>query len=328
MVISRTPLRVSLVGGGSDLPAFSTHHGGAAVSFAIDKYVYAIVSERFEPDIRVSYSETEIVSSVSELRHELVREALRATGIPRGVEIVTIADVPSRGTGLGSSSAVTIGVLNALFAYQGILKLPAELAAEAARIEIDVLGKNIGRQDQYACAFGGVQLLRFGPGTAVRRDPVVMPDNRRRDLENSLLMFYTGKQRGSDAVLDQIGVSAAAGDAAQAQLARMRDLAIELYQELGADAPAERVGEYLHENWLLKRRLADGVSDEQIDGWYESARAAGAIGGKLLGAGGGGFLLFYVPRERHDAVRSALRELRELPIRIDHHGSRIISVGR
>jgi len=328
MVISRTPLRVSLVGGGSDLPAFSAEHGGAAVSFAIDKYVYAVVSERFETGIRVSYSETEIVGSVSEIRHELVREALRATGIPRGVEIVTIADVPSRGSGLGSSSAVTIGVLNALFAYQGILKLPAELAAEAASIEIDVLGKNIGRQDQYACAFGGFQLLRFGPGAAVRRDPVVMPEHRRRELEDSLLMFYTGKQRASDEVLDQIGAAAAAGSAAHEHLAQMRDLALELYQKLGSDAPAELVGEYLHQNWVLKRRLADGVSDEQIDRWYDLARAAGAIGGKLLGAGGGGFLLFFVPHARQEAVRAALRELRELPIRMDHHGSRIISVGR
>lgn len=321
MVISRTPLRVSLVGGGSDLPGFADEHGGAVVSFAIDKFVYVIVTKRFENDLRVSYSQTEIVSSVGDLRHELVRETLRAAGIPRGVEIVTIADVPSRGTGLGSSSAVTIGTLNALFAYQGILKAPAELAEEAARVEIDVLGKKIGRQDQYACAFGGFQLLRFGPGRAVRRDPVVMPDGLRRELEHSLLMFYTGKHRAGDELLERVGT-------AHDRLGQMRDLALELYRELGNGASPTIVGEYLHQNWELKRQLAPGISDEQIDRWYEDARRAGAVGGKLLGAGGGGFLLFFVPPERQEEVRAALRELRELPIRVDNHGSRIISVGR
>jgi len=284
------------------------------------------VTERFEPEIRVSYSETEIVSSIDELKHELVREALRTAGLPRGVEVLTIADVPSRGTGLGSSSAVTVGALNALFAHQGILKSAAELASEACRIEIDVLGKPIGKQDQYACAFGGLQLLRFGPGDAVRRDPVIMSDERRRELEANLLVFSTGQQRASDDVLTDIGAGAAESAGTRDALATMRDLAVQLYEELGAGAEADVLGDYLHRNWELKRELDGGVSSDAIDVLYERGREAGATGGKLLGAGGGGFMLFYVPRGGHDAVRRALSGLRELPVRFDAQGSRIIHV--
>lgn len=326
MVISRTPLRISFVGGGSDLPPFAREHGGAVLSTAIDKYVYVIVTERFEPEIRVSYSETEIVSSIDELKHELVREALRAAGLPRRVEVLTIADVPARGTGLGSSSAVTVGALNALFAHQGILKSAAELASEASRIEIEVLGKPIGKQDQYACAFGGLQLLRFGPGDAVRRDPVIVSEEQRRALESNLLVFSTGRQRANDDVLTDIGAGAIERAETRDALATMRDLAVQLYEELGAGAEADVLGDYLHRNWELKRDLDGGVSNDEIDALYERGRASGATGGKLLGAGGGGFMLFYVPTGEHDAVRRALSDLRELPVRFDTQGSRIIHV--
>lgn len=325
MVISRTPLRVSFVGGGSDLMSFSRRHGGAVLSTTIDKYVYVVVTERFEDDLRVSYSRTEIVDSVGKLKHDLVREALRLAGLPRKVEIVTIADVPSRGTGLGSSSAVTVGVLNALYAYQGILKAPDELAAEASRIEIDILGKPIGKQDQYATAFGGLQLLRFGPGDAVERDPVILSDETRRSLQRNLLLFYTGKQRSASKVLGEISASAASRDTKR-NLERLRNLAYELYNEIGS-GNADALGEYLHKGWELKRRL-DGVTNARVDGWYQKARSAGATGGKLLGAGGGGFMLFYAPRERHDAVRHALAGLREVPMRFESTGSRIIHIGQ
>jgi D-glycero-alpha-D-manno-heptose-7-phosphate kinase len=325
MVISRTPLRVSFVGGGSDLTSFASNYGGAVVSTTIDKYIYVIVTERFEDDLRVSYSRTEIVGSVAKLKHDLVREALRLAGLPRRVEIVTIADVPSRGTGLGSSSAVTVGVLNALYAYQGILKSPAELAAEASYIEIDVLKKPIGKQDQYATAFGGLQLLRFGPGDGVERDPVVLADSARRELERNLMLFYTGRQRSAAKVLAEIDASA---DTKQTKrsLERLRDLAYELYEEMGK-GNAAALGDYLHKGWEHKRRLG-GVSNAKVNRWYDDARAAGAVGGKLLGAGGGGFMLFYASRERHDAIRAALPELREVSVRLDTSGSRIIHVGR
>ena len=316
MVISRTPLRISFVGGGTDLPSFAREHGGAVVSTTIDKYVYVVVTERFENDLRIAYSRTEIRERLDDVEHELIREALRMAGLPRGIEIVTIADVPSHGTGLGSSSAVTVGALNALFAYQGILKSAAELAAMAAEIEIEVLGKPIGRQDQYATAFGGLQLLRFGP------DPVA------RSLERNLMMFYTGRQRSASELLGAVGTTIERDGGAQEDLAHMRDLAIELFQHLGNGSSPDLVGEALHRNWELKRRLHPGIADSEIDRWYEAAREAGAMGGKLLGAGAGGFLLFYACPDDQPAVRRALRDLRELPFRFEREGSRISHVSQ
>jgi D-glycero-alpha-D-manno-heptose-7-phosphate kinase len=327
MVISRTPLRVSFVGGGSDLPVFADAYGGAVVSAAIDKYVHVIVTERFESSIRVSYSTTEIVDRVEELQHELVREALRAAGIRRRVEIVTIADVPSRGSGLGSSSAVTIGLLNALFAYQGILKAPVALAEEAARIEIDVLGKPIGRQDQWASAYGGLQFLRFGVGGTVEREPVILSSEAATKLDRNLLMFWTGGTRSADPILEEL--QRASGDAAVAELvSRMRDVAVTLHRELGTGADPAVVGDRLRENWELKRALPGGVTNPEIDAWYDQALGAGATGGKLLGAGGAGFLLFYVPRPQQEAVRRALADLRELPFRFASRGSSIVLLDR
>jgi D-glycero-alpha-D-manno-heptose-7-phosphate kinase len=325
VLISRTPLRVSFVGGGSDVVSFSAEHGGAVVSTTIDKYVYVAVNKRFEETTRVSYSRTEIVSSIDELEHELAREALRTAGIPRGTEIVTIADVPSEGTGLGSSSAVTVGLLNALFAYQGILKSPGELAEEAARIEIDVLGKPIGKQDQYAAAFGGLQLLEFGPGSTVSRTPLVLAEEQRQALGRNLLMFHTGRVSSGEP-LEQL--KAVAGEPETvARLERLRDDALALFRDLSGGAGLDVLGEAMNEGWQRKRELP-GVTDAQIDGWYEAARVAGAIGGKLLGAGSGGFLLMYVPVERQGDVRRALADLREFAFAPESEGTRIIYVGR
>lgn len=329
MVISRTPLRVSFVGGGSDLPYFARQHGGAVVSTTINKYVYVLVTERFEDSLRVSYSKTEIVDTVAQLEHDLAREALREVGLPRKVEIVTIADIPSRGTGLGSSSAVTIGLLNALFAYQGILKSQTELAEMAAHIEIDVLGSPIGRQDHYASAHGGLQFLRFGPGDRVERHPVITSQELRRSLERDLLMFYTGRARSAATILQDVHTELVAdGSGHEERLGRMRDHALELFRHLGNGADPAFLGRQLHSNWHLKRELHPNVSSEEIDCWYERAMDNGALGGKLLGAGGGGFLLFYVPVERQSAVRRALHDLRELPFQFDSEGSRITYVGR
>jgi D-glycero-alpha-D-manno-heptose-7-phosphate kinase len=329
MVISRTPLRVGFVGGGSDLVAFSREQGGAVLSTTIDKYVHVLVTGRFEDSLRVSYSKTEIVERVDELEHELVREALRVAGIPRKVEIVTVADVPSHGTGLGSSSAVLVGALNALFAYQGVLKTADELADEAARIEIDVLGKPIGRQDHWAAAHGGLQLLRFGPGDAVRRDPGLLSSAGRDALERRLLMFYTGRQRRAADVLEKIQRNLMDDNGAQARLAWKRDAAVGLYERLTGDGDdLDELGRLLNEDWAAKRELDETVSSVEIDAAYDAARAAGALGGKLLGAGGGGFLLFYVPPESQSSVREALRGLRELPFRLEQHGSRIVYVAR
>lgn len=310
------------MGGGTDLPEFYEQHGGAVVSTAVNKWIHVVVARRFEGDVRVSYSQTEIVKSASDVKHELVREAMRLAGIPRGIDIVTLADVPTRGTGLGSSSAVTVGVLNALYAFQGIYKSPLQLADEAARIEIDILGKPIGRQDQYAAAIGGINLIEFlSGGRGVRVEPVVCSSETLDRLHRSLLLFYTGRQRPAESVLRDQNNAISEGHGIDS-LKKMRDLAYELRTRLGT-GDADAVGELLHENWLLKRSLAEGLTDAEIDAWYEAARAAGATGGKLLGAGGGGFLLVAAPPARHRGIRDALRELREVPFQFAFRGTQI-----
>jgi len=322
VIISKTPLRVSFVGGGTDLPAFCDEHGGAVVSTAVDKWIHVIVARRFEGNVRVSYSETEIVDNASAVRHELVREAMRLTGLPRAIDVVTLADVPSHGTGLGSSSAVTVGLLNALYGYQGVYKAPLQLAEEASRIEIDVLGKPIGRQDQYAAAVGGFNLIEFLPrGGGVRVEPIVSPPGTLERVHTSLLLFYTGRQRPASRVLSGQRDAIRDGAAVEA-LVGMRDLAYELRERLGA-GDAEAIGPLLHRNWELKRNLVPGLTDPEIDSWYDEARAAGASGGKLLGAGAGGFFLVAAPPDCHAQVRAAMRDLRELPLHFAARGTQI-----
>ncbi len=327
MIASRTPLRISFVGGGTDLPDFYEEHGGAVVSTAIDKWIHVIVAPRFEGDVRVSYSKTEIVDDAAGVEHELVREAMRIVGVPRGVEIVTLADVPSHGTGLGSSSSVTVGVLNALYAFQGVYRSPLRLAEEAAMIEIEVLGKPIGLQDQYAAAVGGFNFIEFLPrGGGVRVEPIVCPPDTLRQLQRSLLLFYTGRGQSASGVLGEQRKATREGRATEA-LTRMRDLAFELRERLGA-GDLDALAGLLAENWNLKRNLVDGISDEKVDDWYGRAVQAGATAGKLLGAGARGFLLVVAPPERHDAVRGSLSDLREVPLRFAARGTHIAVLGR
>ncbi len=327
MIVSRTPLRISFVGGGTDLPDFYEEHGGAVVSTTVDKWIHVIVASRFEGDVRVSYSKTEIVDSAADVEHELVREAMRMTGVPRGVDVVTLADVPSRGTGLGSSSTVTVGLLNALYAFQGIYKAPLQLAAEASTIEIELLGKPIGKQDQYAAAIGGFNFIEFLPrGGGVRVEPVICAADKFKRIQRSLLMFYTGRQRSASEVLTEQRTAIRDGSALEA-LKRMRDLARELRERLGA-GEVDALGPMLHENWQLKRTLAGGISDDTVDRWYELALQSGATGGKILGAGAGGFLLLMAPPDRQTAVRAALPDLREVPLRFSAQGTHISVLGR
>lgn len=322
MIISRTPLRISFAGGGTDLPDFYERQGGAVVSTAIDKWIHVIVARRFEGDVRVSYSKTEIVAKAADVQHELVRETMRATGIPRGVDVMTLADAPSKGTGLGSSSTVTVGLLNALYAFQGIYRAPALLAEEASHIEINVLGKPIGRQDQYAAAIGGMNLIEFLPdGGGVRVEPILMRPEALKRLHRSLLLFYTGRQRQASSVLEQQRSAVRNGSAVSA-LEHMRDLAYVLREQLSA-GDVDAVGALLHENWELKRGLVDVISSPEVDLWYEAGRDAGATGGKMLGAGGGGFLMLFADPDRHDAIRRALVELREVPVKFAARGTHI-----
>lgn len=320
MIITQTPLRIGLVGGGTDLPSYYRQHGGRVLNAAIDKYVYVIVKQRFDDDIYVNYSRKEIVSRTDDLQHELVREAMHMAGVSGGVEITTLADIPSAGSGLGSSSSVTVGLLHALFAYQGRQITAEELADRACNIEIDRCRKPIGKQDQYAAAYGGISDIRFGPGDQVVVDPVRMPPPLRRRMQDELLLFFTGITRSADTILSE--QNANTGDKLP-QLDQLRDLAGEAADGLRA-GDVEALGAALCKGWQAKRTLATGVSNQQIDGLVEAAMEAGASGAKVTGAGGGGFLLVTCPVERQKAVRDRLSGMKELPIKLEPLGSRVI----
>ncbi len=282
--------------------------------------MYVIVKERFDDLIYVNYSQKEIVSSVDEIRHDLVREAMCITGVRQGVEITTLADVPSEGSGLGSSSSVTVGLLNALHAYAGNQVTAEQLAREACQIEIEILGRPIGRQDQYIAAYGNLRFIEFGRDDQFRVEPVALSESQRRKLVSNLLLFYTGRTRKATSVLTE-------------QVANIRDRAEELLRigqlayrakEALEGGLLDDLGELLHENWLLKKQLASGITLPEIEQMYELARGAGALGGKIAGAGGGGFLLLYCPRPAQDRLRQALSGYRELPFMLSRYGSKVI----
>ena len=320
MIITQTPLRIGLVGGGTDLPAYYREHGGRVLNCAIDKYIYVIVKQRFDDEIYVNYSKKEIVSRVEDLQHELVREAMHMAGVRTGVEITTLADVPSAGSGLGSSSAVTVGLLHALFAYTGRQVSGEELADRACTIEIDRCGKQIGKQDQYIAALGGIRDISFGPGDRVVAEEVVVPTAQRRLLQDQMLLFYTGVTRSATTILEQ---QTANVPNILPQLDLLRDLAGRAADGLRrGDVGA--VSEALRASWEAKRVLAPGVSNGQIDAAVDSALEAGASAAKVSGAGGGGFLLVTCEAEHQRAVRQSLAGMQELPIRIDPLGSRVV----
>ena len=299
MIITQTPLRVGLVGGGTDLPGYYREHGGRVLNAAIDKYVYVIVKQRFDDDVYVNYSTKEIVSRVEDLQHELVREAMHMAGVRGGVEITTLADIPSAGSGLGSSSSVTVGLLHALFAYQGRQVTAEELADRACAIEIDRCRKPIGKQDQYAAAFGGICDIHFGPGDRVFVDQLKLTSSVRRQIQDELLLFYTGITRSADTIL---GEQTANISDRLPQLHQLRDLAGEAASGLRT-GDVNALGAALNKSWQAKRALASGVSNSEIDEAVDASLAAGATGAKVTGAGGGGFLLVVCPLESQRAVR-------------------------
>jgi D-glycero-alpha-D-manno-heptose-7-phosphate kinase len=320
MIITQTPLRIGLLGGGTDLPDYYREHGGRVLNCAIDKYVYVIVKQRFDDDIYVNYSKKEIVSRVEDLEHELVREAMLMTGVANSVEVTTLADIPSAGSGLGSSSAVTVGLLHALFAYRGRQVTAEELADLACTVEIDRCGKPIGKQDQYIAAFGGIRDIRFGPGEKVVAEELVLSAAERRALQQQILLFYTGITRKADSILAE---QTANIQATRPQLDILRDLAGFSVDRLRS-GDIDAVGAAVREGWETKRKLAAGVSNSRIESAISRALEAGASGAKLTGAGGGGFLLVVCPMERQPAVRQSLADMRELPVKLDRLGSRVV----
>ena len=324
MIISRTPLRMSFVGGGSDLPVFYRRFGGAVVSTAINQFVYITVNPKFDERIRVSYSRTEEARSVERIKHPLVREGLRLLGIAGGVEITSVADIPGKGSGLGSSSSFTVGLLHALHAYAQRHASAEQLAREACEIEIERCGEPIGKQDQYAAAFGGLNFIEFEPNDSVRVEPIICRRETLEELQRHTVAYYTGITRSASAILKNQQAALASERKKQNVTRRMVELARTLRTELQQNRAAS-FGEIIHEGWMLKRSLVQDISSEAIDDWYTRARKAGAVGGKLLGAGTGGFLMFYAPPERHDAISAALK-LRRMDFRFEPHGSRIIFV--
>jgi D-glycero-alpha-D-manno-heptose-7-phosphate kinase len=320
MIISQTPLRIGLLGGGTDLPGYYREHGGRVLNCALDKYIYVIVKQRFDDAIYVNYSKKEIVSRVDDLEHELVREAMHMAGVVNGVEITTLADIPSGGSGLGSSSAVTVGLLQALFAYQGRQVSAEELAERACTIEIERCRKPIGKQDQYIAALGGIRDIRFGPGDEVVAQELGLSAAARRELQQQIMLFYTGVTRSADSILVEQRANI---ESTRPELDQLRDLAGFAAARLRS-GDVDAIGPAMRESWEAKRKLASGVSNDEIDLAVTRALDAGAAGAKLTGAGGGGFLLVICPTERQRAVRESLSGMRELPVKLDRLGSRIV----
>jgi D-glycero-alpha-D-manno-heptose-7-phosphate kinase len=323
VLITRTPLRITLGGGGTDLPSYFRQRPGFVISAAIDKYVFIGINRTFTEDFFLKYSALERVERPGEIEHPIIRAALESHPVEPGVEIVSLADIPA-GTGLGSSGTFTVGLLRALYAWQREHVSAAELAEEACRIEIDVLGRPVGKQDQYIAAFGGVSCFRFEPDGSVGVAPLELPTATMHELEERLLMFFTGSSRTADELLDDQRKRTEAGDESMlAGLKRVEDLGAMIRDALVAGDVA-RFGELMHEHWAEKRERSPGMSNPDIDRWYEAGRANGAVGGKLTGAGGGGFLLFLA--DDPAALRAAMEAegLAEVRFGFDHDGSTIV----
>jgi D-glycero-alpha-D-manno-heptose-7-phosphate kinase len=328
VLVSRTPLRLSLIGGGSDLPEYYERQPGAVISMAIDKFVFVTVNCRLDERIRVSYTRTELVDSLDDLQHGLIREGLRLAGFRRGVEVTTIGDLPA-GTGLGSSSSVTVGLVNALGGLARRRFSPSELAERACHIEIERLGRPIGKQDQYAAAFGGFNLIAFHPDRAVTVRPVRCAAETRAQLIERLLLFYTGTSRDSSVTLADVRAGIRSNGAARRAIDELVALVAGLEDDL-ARGDVSAVGRVLDRAWELKKRTAPGVTTEAIDALYARALDAGAEGGKLLGAGGGGCLLLYASSSgARESVCGAMTRagLTQIPFRCAMVGSTIVYDG-
>jgi len=325
MIISRTPVRVSFLGGGTDYSEYFQRRPGMTLATTINKYSYITVtplSDFFDHSIRISYSKTELANRRDDIRHPSVRECLRFMGIERGIEIHYVGDLPAR-TGLGSSSSFTVGLLHALHAFKGEMVDKKKLAGEAVYVEHDLIGERVGFQDQFACAFGGLLCMTLREEGRVDVQPVVLPRGRLLAFQERLMLFYTGLQRNAHDILEEQLEKTKHGESEE-HLEKLAALVPRGVEVLCDDGDLARFGELLHENWLLKKGLSGAVSTPQIDGYYEAARRAGAVGGKLCGAGGGGFLLFYAEPEKKEGVRRALAGLLEVSFTLENEGSTIV----
>lgn len=321
MIIARTPLRISFAGGGSDLPSFYRHEQGAVLSTSIDKYVYIAIHEYFHRNqTLLKYSKTELVKSYDEIQHPLFKECLSMMDIS-GVDISSMADVPA-GTGLGSSSTFTVCLMNALHAYKREYVSPEYLASTACDIEINRLGDPIGKQDQYAAAYGGLNFITFNKDESVSVEKIIMDPNAKKQLDENLIMIFTGETRSASKILKDQSKEMSNVDK-RLVVKKMVDMAYDLKDVL-QNNNIDDFGRILHEGWLLKQSISAGISNETINTLYNKGLEAGALGGKLLGAGGSGFILFYCPKEKQEAFRKEMSSFQELPFKFDNSGSKII----
>jgi D-glycero-alpha-D-manno-heptose-7-phosphate kinase len=322
MIISKSPLRMSYVGGGSDLPSYYRECGGAVISTAINHYVYVMVKDRFEDGVRVSYSKTENVKNRNEIEHPLVRNVLLMLDINKSVEIVSAADIPSSGTGLGSSSSFSVGLVHALSEFKGEKLSPGEIAASACELEIELCGSPIGKQDQYASAFGGLKVYKFNSDDSVSIQHVNAEEATIKKLNSQTLVFYIGGDRSANEILKLQSEELKNKDKRK-EMAKMVSLVEDLRDELESQS-VKNFGPILHENWKIKREMAAELTTPYIDDLYDQALNCGATGGKLLGAGGGGFMMFHVPsKEVASNIRSRFYKLREVQFDIEPSGSTI-----
>ncbi len=309
-----------MFGGGTDFPSFFLEEGGCVLSSAIDKYIFVTIKERFDRKLRIGYTETEMVDDVDQIHHELIREALRITGIQHGVEITTMGDIPSEGSGLGSSSTVTVGALHAMYSYQGEITSAERLARDACTIEIERLRKPIGIQDQYIAAYGGLRFFEFSKNGEIKSEKLKVSPEAQRALNQNFMLFFTGVIRSSSSILHEQTKNMK--DRLH-ELREMKQMAWQARREI-EKGNIDALGALSHQAWQLKKRLAKTISNSHINELYETARRAGALGGKLTGAGGGGFLLLYVPYDCQEKVRMALNGLQELPFRLEADGTKVI----
>jgi D-glycero-alpha-D-manno-heptose-7-phosphate kinase len=320
MIISQTPLRISLAGGGTDLPNYYKKHDGFVVSTAIDKFIYVVIKERFDDLIYVDYSSKEIVSHIDEIQHDLVREAAKITNMKNGFEVMMLADIPSEGSGLGSSSSLTVGLLHTFYQYKGKLPTSEQLAREACEIEINTLKRPIGKQDQYIAAYGGLKAIKFCKNDKVEVTDIDIESDPKRRLGSNLLLFFTHTTRKAATILEE--QSQKVMDKLEFHH-KIKELAYDSLDGI-SNLDINRVGENLKMNWSMKKQLASNVSNPDIDKMHDLAMECGALGAKISGAGGGGFLLVYCERDKQDKLRKALREYRELPFLLEKYGSKII----
>lgn len=320
MIITRTPLRISFVGGATDFEDFYRKCPGRVLCASIDKYIYITLSQKFDGKIRLSYSKTENVDHRDQLEHSLVKAVLEEAGIENGIEITSVGDIPGKGTGLGSSSSFTVGLLNAIYALKGEIYAPDILAEKACHVEINKVGSPIGKQDQYAAAFGGLNMITFNCNGKIQVDPVHLSPEIKENFQNHLLLFYTGIQRSANPILSEQKQNI---EKKFEFLRQMSDIVPDFKKALEC-GDFKKAGGILNQGWLMKKDLSSGISNSEIEHMYESAMGAGAFGGKILGAGGGGFFLAIAPSEKHQAIRNALAEYRETEVHFTESGSEII----